>query len=62
MLELYLSIVAWLKKQEGQDLVEYALIMGLVALVCIIAIALGGTAISTIWNAIAASLRSAASV
>jgi pilus assembly protein Flp/PilA len=62
MLDLYLKLMALVKQQKGQDLVEYALIMGLIALVCILAITLGGTAVSTIWEAISVALGSAATV
>ncbi len=61
MLELYVRIVNWLQSQEGQDLVEYALLLGLIALLCIVAITVGGKAISSIWTTISSSLVSAAS-
>ena len=60
MLSLYLYIRAWLRSQDGQDLVEYALLLGLIALICIVAITLGGQAISNIWTTIATALQSAA--
>ena len=60
MLALYLYLKAWLQRQEGQDLVEYALLMGLIALVCIVAITAGGSSVSLIWSAVASALKSAA--
>ncbi len=60
MLELYVRIMNWLQSEEGQDLVEYALLMGLIALVCILAITLGGSAVSTIWSKIQSGLTAAA--
>jgi len=38
--------------EEGQGLVEYALIVGLIALVAVGAITLAGTSINTIWTSI----------
>lgn len=60
MLELYLRVTNWLKREEGQDLVEYALILGLIALVCVVAITAAGGSVSTIWNKVKTSLNSAA--
>ncbi len=59
MLELYLKVIAWLKQQEGQDLVEYALILGLIALVCVLAITAAGGSVSSIWNSIQSALAAA---
>ena len=59
MLQLILYIRQWLRSQDGQDLVEYALLLGLIALICIAAVTLGGQAISTIWTAIAGALQGA---
>jgi len=38
--------------EQGQGLVEYALIVGLIALVAVAAITLAGTSINTIWTSI----------
>ena len=59
MLTLYVYVLTWLeslKPEEGQDLIEYALLLGLIALICIVAITAGGKSISTVWSAIAAQL------
>ena len=56
MAQLYLCLKLWLESQEGQDLVEYALLLGLIALLCIVAITAGGQAISTIWVAVKTAL------
>ncbi len=61
MLEFYTRLINWMKEQKGQDLVEYALIAGLIALVCVIAITAAGTSVSTIWVTIQNDLASAAS-
>ena len=61
VLELYVRVMTWLKSEEGQDLVEYALLLGLIAIICIVAITVGGQAISTIWSRIQSALISASS-
>jgi Flp pilus assembly pilin Flp len=45
-----------LARQEGQALVEYALIISLIALVCIGALQLTGNSITKIFNNISAEL------
>jgi pilus assembly protein Flp/PilA len=45
-----------LRRDEGAALVEYALLVGLIAVVCIAAITLLGTNISDLFNRIAAKL------
>ncbi len=42
---------------EGQDLVEYALIAGLIALVAVAAITASGKAVNAIWAKIQAALE-----
>jgi pilus assembly protein Flp/PilA len=56
-MELIVRIAEFLKREEGQDLVEYALLLGLIALVCVLAITAGGEAVQAIWEAINASLQ-----
>ena len=47
-------------QEEGQDLLEYALLVALIALVAIGAVTAAGTAVSDIFSAIASSLGNAA--
>ncbi len=56
MLYFWVWLKSWLQREKGQDLIEYALLLGLIALVCILAITLGGQAISNVWNAIQQAL------
>jgi Flp pilus assembly pilin Flp len=52
MLALYLNLQNWFRSEEGQDLIEYALIIALVVVVAAVGmLALGGK-ISTLWSAI----------
>jgi pilus assembly protein Flp/PilA len=44
------------RKEEGASLVEYGLLVGLIAVVCIAAITLLGTNINTMFQNIAAAL------
>jgi Flp pilus assembly pilin Flp len=60
MSELYLSLRTWLQREGGQDLIEYALLIGLIALLLIVAITAGGSAISSVWSRIASALQSVA--
>jgi pilus assembly protein Flp/PilA len=50
------SMLARLRADEGQDLLEYALLVALIALVCVGAIRLAGTNVNTIFGDIAAAL------
>lgn len=44
------------KKEEGASLVEYGLLVGLIAVACIAAISLLGTNISTMFNSVAGKI------
>lgn len=57
MLALYVWLKNWFDRQEGQDLVEYALLLGLIALVCVLALTVAGTAVSGIWAKIITALN-----
>ena len=47
-------------KEDGQDLLEYALLVALIALIAIGAVGLAGGAVNDIFSAIAGSLAAAA--
>lgn len=54
----YLKLLNWLSEdEEGQDLIEYVLIAGLIALVAIVAITAAGGAINGVWTKIADQLK-----
>ena len=42
--------------EDGQDLLEYALLVALIALVCVLSIGLAGTNVNAIFSSIAAKL------
>jgi len=46
----------FVREEEGQDLLEYALLVALIALVAVGAITLAGTSVSTAFGNIAAAI------
>ena len=56
MQQLYLRVRNWLTREEGQDLAEYALLIGLIALVVLIAVTLLGQNLSTLFSEIASEV------
>jgi len=57
-MELLTRLRALVNNDEGQDLLEYALLVALIALVCVGAITLAGTNVNTIFGKIATALSS----
>ena len=56
MVELINRLLALARGEEGQDLLEYALLVALIALVAVAAITLTGTNVNAIFVRIAAAL------
>ena len=52
LLSLYVYVKSWFEVEEGQDLIEYALIVALVVLVAVGGISALGLRIDGIWDAI----------
>ena len=48
------------RNEEAQDLIEYALLVGLISLVAVAAITAAGTSVNDIFNNIAGKLAAAA--
>jgi pilus assembly protein Flp/PilA len=46
----------WIREEEGQTFVEYALLIAFIALVALVAVQLLGTNISSIFNSVATNL------
>lgn len=46
----------FVREEEGQDLIEYALLAGLISLICVLAITNAGTKVSTLFTNVAASI------
>ncbi len=51
---------SFVREEEGQDLLEYALLVALIALIAIGAVGAAGTSVNTIFNTIATTLAAAA--
>lgn len=57
---LYLkNLVNFSQDEEGQDLVEYALLLGLIAISSVAAIVLAGGQINALWTAVTTALTNA---
>jgi pilus assembly protein Flp/PilA len=59
MLNLYTFVKSLSNREEGQDLLEYALLVALIALVAFGAVELAGGSVNDIFSAIAGSLSTA---
>jgi pilus assembly protein Flp/PilA len=55
LLNLYVKFQG-LRNEEGQDLVEYALLVALIALVCVTGVSNVASAVNTVFSNISASL------
>ena len=56
MLHLYLRIRNWLQREEGQDLIEYALLIVLIAIVVALVLPTVANAITAVFNDIITAL------
>lgn len=45
-------VLSFVHDEEGQDLVEYAMLVALIALVCVIGVTAAGTSVNTIFQSI----------
>jgi pilus assembly protein Flp/PilA len=52
-MQLVNLVTSFVRNEEGQDLLEYALLIALIALVAVGGVALAGTNVSTIFTTIA---------
>lgn len=60
-MKLVNAVKSFVRNDEGQDLLEYALLVALIALVAIAAVTAAGSAVSTIFQSIADQLGGASS-
>ncbi len=51
----------FVKEEDGQDLIEYALLAGLISLVCIAAITLTGESVDLLFTNVSTAVEDAAS-
>jgi len=59
-MKLVNALKSFARNEEGQDLLEYALLVALIALVAIGAVQAAGGSVATIFNSIATQLGNAA--
>ena len=59
-MDLMTRLRAFVKDDSGQDLLEYALLVGLIALVAVLAVTSTGSSVNRIFDAISTSLASVA--
>jgi pilus assembly protein Flp/PilA len=59
-MDLMARMRAFVKDDSGQDLLEYALLVGLIALVAVLAVTSTGTSVNNIFQAISDSLAAVA--
>jgi pilus assembly protein Flp/PilA len=59
-MKLVNTIKAFVRDEEGQDLIEYALLVALISLVCVVALTDAGTQVNNIFTSIKNKLTSAA--
>ena len=52
--------LSFLRAEDGQDLLEYALLIALIALVAVAAVTAAGTSVNTIFSNIATAISNAA--
>lgn len=55
-LAMYVKLQSLIAREEGQDLVEYALLVALIALIAIASITKLGTTVNSVFSTINASL------
>ena len=60
MSQLVAFVKSFVRNEDGQDLLEYALLVALIALVAIAAVKAAGGSVKTIFNDIATQLAPAA--
>ena len=59
MVNVQTGIQSLVRKDEGQDLLEYALLVALIALGAVVAVTAAGGKVQAVFNAIAAKLPGA---
>ncbi len=57
MLALWTKVTTWMKDEKGASMVEYALLVVLIAIVALVAVRLAGTEVSQVFSNIASELQ-----
>jgi pilus assembly protein Flp/PilA len=59
-MKLFNTVRNFVRNEEGQDLIEYALLVALISLVCVAALTSAGSNVNTIFDKIKTKLGTAA--
>ena len=59
MLALWTKLTAWARDEKGASMVEYALLVVLIAIIALVAISLAGQNVSKAFSTVAGSLAAA---
>ncbi len=59
MLALWTKVTTWMKDEKGASMVEYALLVVLIAIVALVAVTLAGNEVSEVFSEIANELDTA---
>lgn len=59
MLALWTKVTSWMQDEEGASMVEYALLVVLIAIIALVAVRLAGQQVSSTFDTIATELQSA---
>ena len=57
MLALWTKVTTWMKDEKGASMVEYALLVVLIAIVALVAVSLAGDEVSSVFSEIATELQ-----
>jgi len=58
MLALWTKVTSWMREEKGASMVEYALLVVLIAIVALVAVQIAGTEVSETFSEIASGLDS----
>ncbi len=56
MLALWTKVTSWMQEEKGASMVEYALLVVLIAIIALVAVSLAGTQVSETFSEIGSSL------
>jgi pilus assembly protein Flp/PilA len=57
MLALWTKVTTWIREEKGASMVEYALLVVLIAIIALVAVRLAGTEVSQTFSDIASGLQ-----
>ncbi|MGH3650383.1 MAG: Flp family type IVb pilin [Acidimicrobiia bacterium] len=58
MLALWTKVTTWIREEKGASMVEYALLVVLIAIIALVAVRLAGSEVSQTFSDIASGLQS----